>query len=465
MKTNKLFIAAGLLVMLTACNTDDYKYDPERVDTFEKELYAQNFKNKFLEIVGTSIDSNQSWDFSGEPLTSISSLNSRATRAATNFIDHNYPGLDEDGYYRIPISTQKSLNAIKENKDNHLLANTYAMSLTESNFSIIPIRQGQTGSTYEVHMVVGYGDNAQDYLLWKKNELMQYRNNSKDAWKELTNPQKSDEYNYTSYNKYEIRSQVLTFKNMPVGEPVFFYLYRPTTGLYPSSLEGFMKDFTNVITVPEQLVSDGKQIKVIGVEAQRDKVWVDNDFEDVMFMLVGDPTLPEDITKIDDMNFKQTFTKRYMIEDLGDADDTDFNDIVVDVTSSRTISFTQNPETGQITDRTYGEWGDQKAVIRHLGGVLPFQLKIGTTTFDWMEGKMNVNPNSEYAVAGWNPDANNISITVKMAMDAEHSHNITFPTNGTVPLIIATSPEQEWMAERSSIIPKLKELILPQEGE
>lgn len=446
MKQNYIYAAAAVALLLTSCNNDDYTYDPERATEYKMEQFAAAFTQKFGKIAP-----DQEWDFSGSPRTILTTSTRAASQSCTP--DLAYPYLDADGYYDIPAVMQTDLNKIKENTDNSKLGNSYAMSIPDNNFSIIPIRQGYTSSPFELHMVVGSGDDAIDYTLWKKGEMMQIRKaGSTEKWRNIPGSEN------VTYGNYDVRARVLTFKNMPAGEPMYFYTYRSSTQTYPSSLDGYTKDFTSIVTVPEQLINDGKKVKVIGVEAQM--IDTDRDYEDVMFMIVGDPTLPQEITKEEGMSFKQTFQKRYMIEDLGSMDDFDFNDIVVDMQSTREIKFTYDSATGAIKDKTYTPWTDQTATIRHLGGTLGFRLQIGDTDLGWMPGRLGADPNTEYDVEGWDPVANNISIQVKLKADGEESTSILFPKAGSAPIIIATPVEQEWMPERQSIIESLKDMVL-----
>lgn len=458
MKISRLCLATVATLMMASCTNDDlYKYNAQRFEQLQKEQFAEYFTKKFGEI-----PANQTWDFAGRPLTRIAADMTRATRAGGNITctpDEGYEFLNEEGYYDVPASLQTTMNKIEENVDNSQMGNTYAMLTPENSFTIIPVRQGYSTSAYEVHMVVGTGDDATDYLLWKKGEMMQTRKaGSTEKWKNVQNIEKS----YT-YGNNDVRSKALTFKNIPSDQPIYFYVYRPTLGIYPSSLDGYMKDFSSAVTLPQQLLDAGKQVKLIGAEIMLNAS--DYDYEDVMFLIVGDPKLPEDITPNEPMSFEQTISKRYMIEDLGETDDTDYNDIVVDVTSTRTIQYDYNPTTGEITNQTYGEWGEQTATIRHLGGTLPFNLTIGNTELGWMKGQMNVDPNTVHDITGWNPDANNISISVRQTGSGDGVNSLTFPAAGNVPLIIATSTKQPWMQERVSIIPYLKDIIKQQNME
>ncbi|MCQ2239785.1 MAG: hypothetical protein MJZ73_11210 [Bacteroidaceae bacterium] len=459
-----LAVAACAGMSVVSCTADKNFYDPSVVEQNTKAEYEANFIKKF----GT-INPDQSWDMSANLVTFIAG-DGMASRmagdvAVTCVPDASYPYYNADGWFDIPYEMQAKMNVYKEREDHSGHGLAYAMSIPENNFTIIPLHQGYSNKTYEVHMVVGSGDNATDYLLWKKGEMLQKLPKGSTRWENLR-----DQVNSYSYGDgVNVRAKAITFKNMPTNQPMYFYVSRPTAQpdpLYPSSLDGFMMDITNNIGVPPVLAQDGKKVRVIGIEAQypTPKDVVDWDYEDIMFAIVGDPNVPEDIPEIEKLKFKQVINKRYMIEDLGDTDDYDFNDIVVDVRSTRTLSFEKNSATGEITNRVYGDWAEQTATIQHLGGTLNFNLKIGNTVLGEMEGKMNVDPKTVHEINGWNPDANNISIEVKQK-EGESTNSIGFPQNGNVPMIIATNTDKAWMAERHSILDTLKELILGFFGE
>jgi len=56
---------------------------------------------------------------------------------------------------------------------------------------------------------------------------------------------------------------------------------------------------------------------------------------------------------------------------------------------------------------------------------------------------------AEFEVSGWVASDNNISVTV--TEKSGHVFNITFPKEGTAPMIIAVDPTQKWMNERQSV--------------
>jgi hypothetical protein len=132
--------------------------------------------------------------------------------------------------------------------------------------------------------------------------------------------------------------------------------------------------------------------------------------------------------------------KRYMIEDLGsdEGSDFDFNDIVVDVIDNGV---------------------KQIAKVRAMGGTLDFTIKIGNTT--WTKSSNGFNPSTMYntvspdysavlatfEVTGW--DNNNISVSVngKDGLTWE----IPFPRQGQAPMIVAMKPTVNWNIERQSV--------------
>jgi hypothetical protein len=140
--------------------------------------------------------------------------------------------------------------------------------------------------------------------------------------------------------------------------------------------------------------------------------------------------------------------KRYLIEDLGSKDDFDFNDIVVDVKQDLQ--------------------GNQKAIIRAMGGILDFTIKIGNT--EWTKSvdgvaagcKTSTMYNTqgnvewdkalvEFPVTGWNPNTNNISVSVKSIVNDNVIITIPFPKVGEVPMIIAVETKGAWQKERVSL--------------
>ena len=158
------------------------------------------------------------------------------------------------------------------------------------------------------------------------------------------------------------------------------------------------------------------------------------------------------ICLVNDYSIPNPIIKRYMIEDLGSTGDTDFNDVVVDFKDD--------------------QLGHQTATIRAMGGTLDFTLNVAGNAV-WtksvngpqltpavnVEDMVNTDADTEFnkalatiSISGWNPDANNISITVtykdETTKTGETFYTIPFPEVGQVPMMIATDPSVLWMYER-----------------
>ena len=93
----------------------------------------------------------------------------------------------------------------------------------------------------------------------------------------------------------------------------------------------------------------------------------------------------------------------------------------------------------------------QEAVIRHLGGTLPFKLTIGSTELPEHKGVLGANPDEKYTVTGWNKDTHNISVRVKQSGSETVYNTLGFPKAGEAPMIIAVEPTVDWMEERTSV--------------
>ena len=165
-------------------------------------------------------------------------------------------------------------------------------------------------------------------------------------------------------------------------------------------------------------------------------------------MIYGKPEVPGIIEITEETTIERKSTVRYMIEDLGSTNDFDFNDIVVDVSeiqSSHAV-FTNGILTG---------WTDsgkrQEAVIRHLGGTLPFVLTIGNTELAEHVGVLGADIEEKYEVSGWDKNLHNIGVKVKQAENTTVYNNVVFPKAGEAPMIIAVEPTQAWMTERQSV--------------
>jgi hypothetical protein len=281
-----------------------------------------------------------------------------------------------------------------------------------------------------------------------------YNTNGTDRW----TPDWSEKNQVTA-----VRSTPYTFHDFPVGAEMYFYLdvtvsgsgdwdgkYHEmnNVGAHESSLKGQMLALQNVPR-PANIAEDN-EVMIIGCEDAdlKDSDW---DCNDIVFLVYG-KTVPKPIKIEEGDEIEEVKTVRYMIEDLGATDDFDFNDIVVDVTEIRTISPTYT--NGVVT-----KWNEkrkrQEAVIRHLGGILPFVLKIGNTEYAaGGQESFQTSPDLKLDnVTGWTglTGVHNISVQVQQKDNQDVYNNVVFPKAGEAPMIIAVDPSQGWMTERQSV--------------
>jgi hypothetical protein len=269
----------------------------------------------------------------------------------------------------------------------------------------------------------------------------------------------------------EVEAPKVTFTGLPVGNYVYFYL-KAWTDYSEYDGDKLGNKATVYSSLDEKMLALKDCDKPSGVGEDQNACIIgcedaaDNDYEDLAFLVYGKFTInePEEVF--------ETITKRYMVEDLGSTDDFDFNDIVVDVsqTEKTTYYYVIDSEKGEKTlANTEGPVVvSQEAVVRAAGGILDFTINIGSsswtksehlTPFDQM---MNTGIGSaiDYNAVldqfnienkDWNPESNNISITVDGRGGNAGVQVIPFPKEGEIPMIIAVDPTWNWMSERQSV--------------
>lgn len=461
MKTNakNLVMAALATLTLAACGEKDL-YDETFVERNAKATYADNFAKKY-----PGVNLSQNWDFTSRSFTY--SLPGSSQQARTRATDYTFQMGD---WYEVEDATLSWLHGeLTEGTDNRKLGNPFYMSVPGSEFTIVPIFQGVASAVWNLHVVV----DGHDITLWHKSQYMQIKDTDLAQWHDLHSGYHSwdggqnwvysdweSQYNTIGGDRHTydgklsevtaVRSIPYTFKNLPVGADMYFYLEvtqgdsdRCTAGTKQSSLNGMMLalDCPLPSNIPENYES-----MIIGCE-DANLSGSDWDMNDVVFLVYG-PQVPKPVEIHQGDPIVKSRTVRYMIEDLGATDDFDFNDIVVDVTETCTTSPT-------VTNGVITAWSDgvyaQYATIRHLGGTLPFRLTIGNTKLEERQGVLGADPNETFEVTGWNPDTHNISIQVQQHDNQGVYNNVTFPRAGEAPMIIAVEPTQAWMPERQSV--------------
>ena len=466
-KTMMMVIAASSMV---ACTKNADLFDSSAIEQNAKATYAENFTKKY-----PNVDLNQSWDYSTKQSDyRLGSGNKARTRAGEG-------GITKGSWYEVDNNTLSWMHEqLVEGKDNRKLGNPFYMTVPGNDFTIIPIYQGQAGAMWNLHVVV----DGVDYLVWEKSNSeiqkgdIQIKDGDSDEWHNLHGGGQSWEtwnslYNTDGSDKWladrsqnlvtAVRSIPYTFHDFPVGAEMYFYLdvtvsgsgvwddkYHEmnNVGAHESSLKGQMLALQNVPR-PANIAEDN-EVMIIGCEDAdlKDSDW---DCNDVVFLVYG-KTVPKPIKIEEGDEIEEVKTVRYMIEDLGATDDFDFNDIVVDVTEIRTISPTYT--NGVVTK--WNEKGKrQEAVIRHLGGRLPFILKIGNKEYAaGGQDTFQTSPDLKLDdVTGWTglTGDHNISIQVQQKDNNGVYNNVKFPKAGEAPMIIAVDPSQGWMTERQSV--------------
>ena len=470
MKTNvKTVMMALVTTTMVACSNNQDVFDGGAIEKTAKQSYAENFAKKY-----PNVNINQNWDFSSKQSDyRLGSKNKAHTRAGEGAITTG-------SWYEVDNNTLAWMHEqLVEGVDNRSLGNPFYMTVPGNDFTIIPIYQGQAGAMWNLHVVV----DGVDYLVWEKSNSeiqkgdIQIKDGDSDEWHNLHGGGQSWEtwnslYNTDGSDKWladgnqnlvtAVRSIPYTFHDFPVGAEMYFYLdvtvsgsgdwngkYHEinNVGAHESSLKGQMLALQDVPR-PANIAEDN-EVMIIGCEDAdlKDSDW---DCNDVVFLVYG-KTVPKPIKIEEGDEIEEVKTVRYMIEDLGSTDDFDFNDIVVDVTEIRTISPTYT--NGVVT--AWNEKGKrQEAIVRHLGGTLPFVLKIGNKEYAaGGQDTFQTSPDLKLDdVTGWTGlnGAHNVSIEVEQK-NSEGVFKVQFPKAGEAPMIIAVDPSQGWMTERQSV--------------
>lgn len=147
-----------------------------------------------------------------------------------------------------------------------------------------------------------------------------------------------------------------------------------------------------------------------------------------------------------------TDCKRFMVEDLGNAYDKDFNDVVFDVA-------------------TFSD-GKKVCYVRALGGTLDITIHIGSDSWKKSsqynkeqmyntEGTIDYSAClAEFNVPSWN--GLNTAISVEVESQEGSYYGVPFPNPGNVPCITACMDGKKWRTERSQI-PSTEWFTLPNE--
>lgn len=447
----KSIVASVAVLSLAACSKGDL-YDANQVAANKMAEQKQKFENNFEAKYG-KVDPNQSWDFS----TNQQRLGTRGEGdqivtelvAGLDFgIKNEYVSTNSNVLTTRTFTKNKSLYGVLEGdlKDGLSHEGDPAVLLAPStDFTIYPL-SNQGGWTHKLYVKVGDNDPV---LVYDKTWKFYGRATVNGDVVKL-----GQYWNGTYYAGERANLQGLHIK-APIGTRVDVYIddIAGTKGKTAGTING-KAIYLDCKAKPEGItwLKDDAVIKYIGIEDGGG----DTDYNDVVLAVVGNPFVPEKIEFTNNTyDVPLSVTKRYMMEDLGSTDDFDFNDVVVDVTETTTTHHKVTLANGVVTkDEITGTDKTQKAVVRHLGGIYPFVLKVGNTTFDKMGGEdtFDKDVNIEKDVTGWDPTLNNVSVTVEVPDKTQGSKMYDavneFPKVGEFPMMFTCDPEVKWAAEK-----------------
>ena len=355
-------------------------------------------------------------------------------------------------YNRSINKNQNLLNNVSnklKDGDHHYDVQKAVLVAPSNSFTIYPISvQGMW--THDLYVKVGNNDPVKVYS---------------KTWTDFSHPYVNGDpltYSNANYDKqtYKVETSASMpglYVEAPIGTPIEIYLANVKEGKTSQPTVGTSTGHAIYVdgngAVPDGIeVRNDAVIKYVGIEDNTTET-TDLDYNDVVLAIVGNPDVPKEIIiENDKYDVTTSLTKRYMMEDLGDVDDFDFNDVVVDVTETTVAHHTVEIVNGVKTSDNVVEEKSQKAVVRHLGGIYSFALKVGDTSFDVMGSKetFDTDVNIEKEVTGWNSALNNVSVTVEVPDKTQGSTMYTneFPTTGKFPMMFACDPEVKWAAER-----------------
>lgn len=472
MKVKNSFLL-GCLAMVgfafMSCSHDDFNFSENASKQLESE-YEANFIKKY-----GAINPNQTWDFATmEPTLSLPSSESTAnarTRGASDNLSYS------KGYMTVDKGViNYLLQNLPKGNNNTPKGRPFSMLTTGNSFTIVPVFQGCATYYWELWMSV---DGLGDMRIWSKGDDFKFRKDGETTWSE---PGVTKDGMQRGVGDLEVYAPTYTFANIGTkdlnmyfylkvwktaagytnGYDVYLkYLADPNNAAYQpykaTSLDKWMIDLENA-TKPTNIPADN-EVTIIGCE---DAIsGSDKDFEDLVFMVYGKPVPPTKRV----VEVIESTTKRYMMEDLGDTDDFDFNDVVVDVSTRKKITYIYpSLEATEWTSKTEEKMPDQ-AIVRAAGGTLDFTLTIGNTNWtksDHFNKTLMLNTGlggainegaelAKFEVSGWSPNNNNVSVSVESNGSNNNVYVIKFPKKGTAPKIIAVNPTTTWMTERTEV--------------
>ena len=446
-------------IAFSSCVKNDFEEQNEAIFSQHKAEYEANFIKKY-----GPVDPNKSWDLtSNHPEYSFPSEQS-STRAFTRDAAATYS--KTEGTFNVEQSVLKwCFEKIPAGKNNTGQGTPFYLTVPGNPFTIVPLFQGNASYYWELWMNV---DGYAPIKVWAKGDGLKYKTTAAGEWISVGTGQAGIPKDPTP--PVQVQAPSYTFSGLTEGAKMYFSLRKwDSYSAYTNDTDKNKYDELTSMSqkmlalrqcpIPQE-VAAGNVVNIIGCEDASD-----NDYEDLVFMAYGIPTVKE-VETLD-----QTFTKRYMVEDLGDTDDFDFNDLVVDVSKTLRTTFTyevyadgSKQQIGKTGPTLVDEW----AVVRAAGGTLDFTITIGSSSWKKSEhmsasqmrntgwGGSTIDYNAvigEFKITNldWDYDNNNVSIEVDCRGHNSGVQTIKFPRNGEIPKIIAVDNDKFWMKERDGV--------------
>ena len=460
MKLSNLLVLGSLTaiaVAFSSCAKTEDLFDNDAYVAQKNSEYEANFVKKY-----GAVDPNKSWDLTtNHPQYSFPTEKSSA-RAFTRNAAGTYAVAE--GTFNVEQSVlQWCFEKIPAGKNNTGQGTPFYLTVPGNPFTIVPLFQGNASYYWELWMNV---DGYDPIKIWSKGDGLSYVTGGEE-----TPVGKGQAGIPKNPVPDQVKAPSFTFTGLTEGATMYFSLRRWSS--YTAYTNDKDKNQYTELTsmsqkmlalrncpIPEE-VAEGNSVNIIGCEDAGD-----NDFEDLVFMAYGIPTVKE-VETLD-----QTFTKRYMVEDLGDTDDFDFNDLVIDVSKTLRTTFTYEVYADG-TKKLLGEPDgptliDEWAVVRAVGGTLDFTITIGSSSWKKSEhmsasqmrntgwGGSSIDYNAvlgEFKIKNmdWDYDNNNVSIEVDGRGHNSGVQTIKFPKDGEIPRIIAVDKDKFWMKERDGV--------------
>ena len=496
----KLMMAAMSMAVLSIVSCSKDLYDEGAVAEREAAEAAKSeanlldeYKADFIKTYG-EVDPNQSWDFAPNSVAFYtgSQASTRTASAKVSYLDFTSGwtptgramGVNKatppratvvDKWFEVKDGTRALMNTVfgeGNNNTHNLMEGTFIdLKVPENDFYILPIYMGQSGGNFDLYIHVD--GVAKDILVWHKWENIEYKMPNDNKWKKLTKKDNRDGYNLLGVDKIQSKAIKISVNGLTPNSTMHFYLkITEQASVYNhkddvlSSRNGYIKEYAfkagdvNLTDLPGLENAQGQiECKFFGCEDASTSN-TDKDFNDVVFLCYGQPHVPQS-EKIQDLTMVKS--KRYMIEDLGMANDKDFNDIVVDVYQTFEAQIKTYDDGIPLAGYENPEYQlkSTKAEVRALGGRLNFELKLGSTTwrksdtftdFTQMLGTSAPNLNAAPLhvienVTGFDMDKNNIEVTV-FNEGEKPARKVGFPGIGEIPLMIATELDIIWSKEK-----------------